>query len=498
MEVAQSHKAGWKINQDEEEIDADDTEDEADESVIKSRWDSLPDLLLEQIFSYLTISERYYCSLVCSQWYRVFYLKNVWRNFSVVDDTLCRQKFNFYSGWQPVLDCLRAQTCLTRIGRYIKGISILPTYNFNNISQFMTLLTFNIQQSRRGSDPTYFEVGQRITNFKYLFPCNMASDQQDLKIYGTGGQLLKTLKALLFELKKLKSLKLIDLMLERYEAKHLLDEVLESCNMVLQHLVLINVTSTHCPIMHVGLFFNLKVLIISPQNLDDDCLQLLSSTSLQHLHIYQNSYSPSSPTACSVKAWKSFRQENPKAKVHLRIERLSLAAGTFDLTLQPFAPVYSVTFKSPKEQITAEKLITIVDMYKYTLSTFGHEMLPTFDSPKAFDERIDSLLILMARQCPNLTSLTIRESVSTSTLLLLAKTAINLNVLNVRKKCVIVKMDWPRNNDWSEEFFQWLQISSRSYESTEKEISQILCCRWTMLSDESFENLEINLPYFVL
>jgi F-box protein 39 len=235
----------------------------------------------------------------------------------VEDDTLCHQKYNYYSGWQPVLDCLRSQTCLTRIGRFMRGIEIVPTYNFNNISQFMTLLTFNIQQSRRGdyTESQYFEVGKRIESFKYIFPCNMNDSERDVKLYGTGGQLLKTLKSLLFELNRLKRLRLIDLMLERYEAKHLLDEVLESCNFVLQHLCLINVTSTHCPILHVGLFFNLQVLIISPQNLDDDVLQLLASTSLQHLHIFQNKYSPTSPAACSEKAWKLFKRDNPRIQV---------------------------------------------------------------------------------------------------------------------------------------------------------------------------------------
>lgn len=359
----------------------------------------------------------------------------------------------------------------------------------------MYLFTFNIQQSRRDNvDGMYFEVGKRIENFEYIFPCNMANNnEQDVKLYGTGGQLLKTLKALLFELNRLKRLKLIDLMLERYEAKHLLDEVLESCNMVLQHLCLINVTRTHTPILHVGLFFNLKVLIISPQNLDDDVLQLLASTSLKHLHIFQNNYSPPTPAACSDKAWKNFHHDNPKVKVHLRLES---SAASAELTLQPCAPVYSVTFRSTKNQITAEKLIRIIDMYKYTLTIFGHELLQDFPSPKDFDDRIDSLLLLMARQCPNLTSLTVREALSTSTLLLLTKTAINLCEFNVRKSSIIPKMDWPKNHDWTDDFYQWLQISSRTCDSTEKEISQILGCRWKMLCDESFEKMKIHLSGF--
>lgn len=183
----------------------------------------------------------------------------------------------------------------------------------------MTLLTFNLQQSRRETSETqYWEVGKRIESFKFLFPCHMnVNDDERVKLYGTGGQMLKTLKALLFELNRLKRLKLIDLMLERYDAKHLLDEVLESCNFVLQHLALVNLTKTHCPILHVGLFFNLQVLIISPQNLDDDVLQLLASTKLKHLHIFQNKYCPITPAGCSEKAWRNLRKDNPTIQVRL-------------------------------------------------------------------------------------------------------------------------------------------------------------------------------------
>lgn len=246
-------------------------------------------------------------------------MKNVWRNFRVEDDTLCQRKFNYYSGWQPVFDCLRSQICLTRVGRFIRGMEIVPTYNFNNISQFMTHLTFNIQQSRREIDSLYNEVGRRLESFKYIFPCHMNVEEQErnLKLYGTGGQFLKTLKALLAELNRLKRLDLIDLMLERYDAKHLLDEVLESCSFALRHLALVNVSKVHCPILHVGLFFNLQILIISPQNLDDDVLQLLASTKLKHLHIFQNKYCPTTPAACSEKAWRSFRKDNPKIQVRL-------------------------------------------------------------------------------------------------------------------------------------------------------------------------------------
>lgn len=61
------------------------------------------------------------------------------------------------------------------------------------------------------------------------------------------------------KLDNLRILKLIDLVLERFEANHLLDEVLDSCCTQLRVLYLVNTTTVHCPIMHVGLFINLQV-----------------------------------------------------------------------------------------------------------------------------------------------------------------------------------------------------------------------------------------------
>lgn len=86
----------------------------------------------------------------------------------------------------------------------------------------------------------------------------------------------------------------------------------------------------------------------------------------------------------------------------------------------------------------------------------------------------------------------IREKVSTSTLLLLVKAGINLRYFYVRKNAVIIKCDWPRNPEWSEDFYEWLREASKSYDSTEMEISRILGNKWKMLSDKQFKNTHIN------
>ena len=130
-------------------------------------------------------------------------------------------------------------------------------------------------------------------------------------------------------------------------------------------------------------------------------------------------------------------------------------------------------------------------MYKATLTSYGHEMLPRFISPKSFHARADSLLLLLVWQCPNLSSLIVREKISTATVILLARTGQNLKQFYIRRNAVILRCDWPRNPDWSEEFYRWLQMSSKSYDSTEKEVSQILGKRWIMLSDKNFRRVSV-------
>lgn len=167
-------------------------------------------------------------------------------------------------------------------------------------------------------------------------------------IYSTG-QLLATLKRLMSNLRNIQTLRLYDLFLERYEAKHLLDEIVYANCMELKILYLVNVTSTHCPIMHVGLFLNLHILVITPQNLDDDVLTLLADSKIRHLHILQNRYTPSGivTSPCTVKGWRLVKRDNPHLYVHLRIE--STSDG--EILIQPEAPVRSIIYQAPKAKV---------------------------------------------------------------------------------------------------------------------------------------------------
>ncbi|KYB25539.1 uncharacterized protein LOC658962 isoform X1 [Tribolium castaneum] len=475
-------------------IDLED-EEQRDEDRQYSQWSELPDLLLEKIFSYLSIREKYYASLVCKSWYRAFHLPYVWSQFVLEDNTLTRGRFNYYSGWQYVLDHLRTQNCLSQVGRNFRKLTFEPMLNFYNLYEFMNMVSWCTEQSQNNDNPE-FGVGKNIHTLKFTFPCNMTNrdDTERIRLFGTGGKLLAALKRLMSNLKKLKRLELIDLMLDPKEAQFLLDEVCESCCMTLNTLSVINTTRVQYELFHVGVFLNLQVLYISPQNLGDDIIELLSHTKIRHIHILQNRYTPNDINMKPVdfKTWKLARKNNPELRVHLQIESLKEKP----LIWQQGAPVSTVLYDSPHIMLREDALMTAIEFYKDTLRVFGHKNIPRFHRNKSFYERVDSSLMLLVRQCLHLNTLIVTERISTATALLLAYTGKNLKCLFIRGNAVIIRCDWPQNPDWSDEFYTWLKINSRSYELVEQEISQIMGRRWQFLSDKQFKKLHCNLHEF--
>lgn len=84
--------------------------------------------------------------------------------------------------------------------------------------------------------------------------------------------------------------------------------------------------------------------MISPQSLNDDVLSLLTHTSLRHLHIIQNSYTPTDMIPVSRRAWLTCKQESPRMQVHLYTK----SHANQNLIWQESAPVHSILINSPQ------------------------------------------------------------------------------------------------------------------------------------------------------
>ncbi|XP_024936759.1 uncharacterized protein LOC107263591 isoform X2 [Cephus cinctus] len=405
-------KGCWKFDDHDKALYIDIEEETEEDGKLKtySAWDQLPDILLEEIFSYLSIRDRYYAALVCRSWYRAFKLNNVWSTFTLEDTTLTRGKFNYYSGWQYVLDHMRTSACLNKVGKFFRCIIFEPMLNFYNLYEFMNMVSWYTE--RQGCDNTSVAgVGTYIRRLKFTFPCNMANrdDADRIRVFGTGGKLLQALKRLMSNLINLRCLELIDLMLDSIEAIHLLDDVCTMCTETLTTLVLINTTRYYCPLLHVGVFLNLKVLVISPQNLDEDVIELLGYTKLQHLHIIQNRYSPKDSTVHLPKSnsWAKMRKHNPVLKVHFEVEshKPTDIILPIDLLEHSDIPCHSVVLDNPNTQQSPFTLGAHGSYFDRTLRVYAFKGLSRYYLHKNFAKRLDEAIVRLCKTCPNLHTL---------------------------------------------------------------------------------------------
>ncbi|XP_069187995.1 uncharacterized protein [Procambarus clarkii] len=419
-----------------------DERDDEDPNHEYSSWHILPDLILEQVFQYLSLEER-------------------------------------HSASQKLLDHHRATLFLTKKGEHIRSLIIKPMNNLFNLYEFL-----NISYYLNDKFPSI--LGQ-VHTLRFHFECHIAERSEEV-VFGTGGLMLSMFKRVLGILPALKTLEIKDLLLNTTDGLQLLDDVCVTCCETLQTLILINITKVGLTLLHPGVFINLRTLAISPQNISEELLQLLEDTALRNLFIIQNKYTENC-RSISYKAWRQCRQKNPKLRVHLCIEGNS----RMDIVHQLCAPVKSIVYDSPYARITTSMMLTNVEFYKHDLEVFAHKQLPRFYMPRSFHDRIDSSLLLLVRQCPYIHTLAVREKVSTATVLLIAHSAKNLQFFYVRRNAILLKADWPMNPNWTPVFYTWLCKSALSYEAMECEVSQILGYRWQALTDKQFKNMQINL-----
>ncbi|XP_011881249.1 PREDICTED: uncharacterized protein LOC105569407 [Vollenhovia emeryi] len=494
-------KGCWKFDEEDKALYIDLEEDTEEDKLRReySAWDQIPDILLEEIFSHLTIRERYYASLVCRSWYRAFKLRNVWSTFTLEDTTLTRGKFNYYSGWQYVLDHIRASTCLNKVGRHFRTLVFEPMLNFYNLYEFMNMISWYAE--RQGSDNTSVAgVGTYVRRLKFTFPCNMANrdDPDRIRVFGTGGKLLEALKRLMANLQNLRCLELIDLMLESNEALHLMDDICVNCTQTLSKLILINTTRYNCPLLHVGVFVNLNVLVISPQNLHEDVIELIGYTKLRHLHILQNRYSTKDTTIRLPKrsSWVKMRANNPYLKVHFEIEshKATDILLPIDLLEHSVIPCHSIVLDNPNTQVSPS-MVFHGTFFESTIRVYAFKGMTRYHLHRSFAKRLDESLVQFCRMCPNLHTLMIRDKISTATILEIVSTAKCLRCLYVRRNVVLKRFDraWSEMMDSSSEYYQWIKVNSHSYENTEREVSRILGYRWHMLSEKEFKAQVVNL-----
>ncbi|XP_014675287.1 PREDICTED: uncharacterized protein LOC106815352, partial [Priapulus caudatus] len=449
------------------------------EQVEAMGWESLPDILLEDIFAMVNIKSRYRASLVCRHWYRAFYAPRAWDTFVLEDDMLCTRKFLIHTGWNYFINQYKVQMLLNRIAHNWKRLVIQPMNSFYNMYEFVSITSGWIGAcNERGIENPL----PQLRVFKFRFNCCDTSILGGHSTLGTGGKFLEELCFLLRRFVGLQELELQHLLLEKRDASTLLDDTLANSGDTLRTLRVIDCAKVPHPFLHVGLFFNLRKLIISPNHVDEDVVHLLGFTRVRLVVLYQDAYTCQCPPV-AWDAWKSLSRQAPR----LRIEMTLVGRSRTEMVLQPRAAVRTILYASRYSVLRIDTLMFIVENYARTLEVFGHQLLPRVHRPKSFHDRADSGLVLLARTCTRLHTLIVRERVSTATLLLIASYGESLEHFLVRRNAVILRSDWPPNPMWTDDYYAWLKESSRSYDAVEREVSVKLRRPWKMMTDDEFK-----------
>lgn len=498
----------------------------------RSHWATLNIDLMERIYRLLSVKERHIASQVCPHWFECFYSPFAWSILTLSDYSFTKRKFNYYLGYQRMICPFKTQAYLKRFGHTLRSVVILPMANFYNLFEFMALMegyalyyeenplvllnsfdfTFGCQFSNgeTADDNANGGVVQAHIRRVSVAPggagganANNANQQQQTAtdgLIGTGGKILETLTRLLGQLVGLKHLALRNLLLAPFDAQHLLDNVAINCFERLRTLTLINCTNRPYAFLHTGVFIRLETLVISSSHLSDDVLSLLADiATLRHFYIVQNEYTRPLEPMPAV-SWRRFSKANRFGiKLHLAISHSPGCLAGEDATEKNLtyqeAPITSLFFDTAYIPLRPATLNQIISLYSNTIECLAFYQMPKYAIKKSYNQRVDAELINFCQSTPKLSTLIIRELISTSTLLIIVSYARNLTRLYVRRNALRRRFDAVRQPQWPDSFYNWLAKTSRSYDDTFAEVSAKLGYSWNPLTDAQFKTLRPDVRF---
>ncbi|KAF6028728.1 hypothetical protein EB796_012960 [Bugula neritina] len=128
-------------------------------------WATLPDLLLEKVFYFLSLRDRYHASTVCRHWYNVFYSPSIWRELVMTPTTFTHLRHTPYKGYWAELSLHKVQMCLEKVGSFLHTIQVEPVNEFYNLYEFLRILNVFLEFDQDDAPL------QSLTNFYFTFCC---------------------------------------------------------------------------------------------------------------------------------------------------------------------------------------------------------------------------------------------------------------------------------------------------------------------------------------
>ncbi|UJR08850.1 hypothetical protein I4U23_013105 [Adineta vaga] len=480
-------------------------------------WEDLPTILLEEIFDYLSLAHRYYCSQVCRTWYETFHSPFIWYTFTFDGLIFTRRKFNLFRGYERILNPYRVQRYLPRQSQHIRRLIIKPIAEYHNMCDFLNMLSNYI--SYHGHDDYPFPYLEEFSftfhililidddqnnpnpmlNAYYQYP--NAFIRGNKRYYGTGGIILQTLRRFISLIRSLKRFRLNNLLLElNSDIGACLDEVLENSCETLEYIEVLNYTSHITPLYTVGLFPNLHTVSISSHSLDDNVLLLFANhlIYLRRLDIVQDELTILHRYRDSV--WTEIETilKDNKRKWCIRMITKGKCKDEPIWPQNP-APIRAILYDTCSIKVVQTSIYTCMEQFNTTLETYAHlKSMCRIYIPRSFHERADSAYIGLIKTCRYLHTLAIKERISTATCLLIAYygTKNNLKQFYLRRNCVILRNEYRKYlfneaDDDNDSLHTWLEKHCRQYDDVENAVTILFGRKWKMLTDWEYNRIRV-------
>ncbi|MES9883887.1 MAG: F-box-like domain-containing protein [Sedimenticola sp.] len=429
-------------------------------------WENLPELILAQIFSHLSVLDRVHVTNVCQSWAQAAVRSEVWRIFELAESDLslvaANEELHYFDSDNDFVKMSLKNLYLNIIMRFGKYFSNVQFFYFGNDESCSLLkcLTekcthikhINIQRCGGFDDickPVVSTLLQRNTKLESITVKNLDSNTVSKKNEPTP----------------------IGLYHSQSLRKLWLERSFQACNLGnLMYLV------------------RLRELVIEPCYLSYSLLFHLAGHSLRDLYIVALSKTTEFYNeALSTDQWTAIRSQGPTLRVHCQFG-VSHEWTEKEVILKPSMPI-SVLVYQKYLLLNYLFLTPLVCNYSDTLRVFIDWSMSMESYTVARNARdipvINRNLLKIVTCCQNLHTLAVKEMLASSTILAMVYVNRNLKNLHVMKQQLTYKHFTGICTDLTEDCLRFVEINSNT-ERFGDAVSSVVGYRWTPLQGSKF------------
>jgi hypothetical protein len=220
-------------------------------------------------------------------------------------------------------------------------------------------------------------------------------------------------------------------------------------------------------------FTGVKKLMVRREKVNNEILLGLVKNGLQEITLYQDEELPLvDAQQLGEKFWNDVLKINSNFKVDLILQYILVIKDSFITNM----PLRSLVLDDLVNIVTKGVIDHLVKYYSESLESFTYTNL-YLENFESGDSRLPAALVTMVKTCKHLHTLKYGFPLSSTSVLLIAK-ARKLRELIIPAVEVSYEFDWEIQEDWDDDFRQWLINNCKSEALLENSVSELLGFEW--------------------